>query len=82
MISREEKHSIQKQVSLLRLSRSSFYYRLRAVSETDLKLMRQIDQLHLEYPIEFFNQQRPHSNLNRQTPGQVYFNRLPETLEA
>jgi putative transposase len=32
--------------------------------------------------IEFFNQQRPHSSLNRQTPDQVYFNRLPETLAA
>src|ERR1039457_3254091 len=50
MISREEKLSIQKQVHLLGLSRSSFYYRPRAVSETDLKLMRQIDELHLEYP--------------------------------
>jgi putative transposase len=50
MISREEKFSIQKQVRLLGLSRSSFYYRPRAVSEADLKLMRQIDELHLEYP--------------------------------
>jgi putative transposase len=50
MISREEKLSIQKQVRLLGLSRSSFYYRPRAVSEADLKLMRQIDELHLEYP--------------------------------
>ena len=50
MISREEKLSIQKQVRLLRLSRSSFYYQPRAVSEVDLKLMRQIDELHLEYP--------------------------------
>lgn len=50
MISREEKLSIQKQVRLLRLSRSSFYYRPRAISEVDLKLMRQIDELHLEYP--------------------------------
>jgi hypothetical protein len=32
------------------LSRSSFYYRSRAVSEADLKLMRQIDELHLEHP--------------------------------
>jgi putative transposase len=32
--------------------------------------------------IEFFNQQRPHSSLNRQTSDQVYFNRLPETLVA
>lgn len=50
MISREEKLSIQKQVRMLRLSHSSFYYRPRAVSEADLKLMRQIDELHLEYP--------------------------------
>jgi putative transposase len=50
MISHEEKLSIQKQVRLLGLSRSSFYYRPRAVSEADLKLMRQIDELHLEYP--------------------------------
>jgi putative transposase len=50
MISREENLSIQKQVRLLRLSLSSFYYRPRAVSEADLKLMRQIDELHLEYP--------------------------------
>jgi putative transposase len=32
--------------------------------------------------VEFFNQQRPHSSLNRQTPDQVYFNRLPESLAA
>jgi putative transposase len=50
MISREENLSIQKQVRLLRLSRSSFYYRPRAVSDVDLMLMRQIDELHLEYP--------------------------------
>ena len=38
MISREEKLSIQKQVRLLRLSRSSFYYRPRAVSDADSTL--------------------------------------------
>lgn len=32
--------------------------------------------------ITFFNQQRPHSSLNRQTPDQAYFNRLPEALAA
>jgi putative transposase len=32
--------------------------------------------------IEFFNRQRPHSSLNRQTPDQVYFNRQPVTLAA
>ena len=32
--------------------------------------------------IGFFNQQRPHPSLNRQTPDRVYFNRLPATLAA
>jgi putative transposase len=32
--------------------------------------------------IVFFNQKRPHSSLNRQTPDQVYFNRPPEALAA
>jgi transposase InsO family protein len=32
--------------------------------------------------IEFFNQQRPNSSLNRQTPDQVCFNHEPETLTA
>ena len=50
MISREENLSIQKQARLLGICRSSFYYRPRSVSDADLKLMRQIDELHLECP--------------------------------
>ncbi len=50
MISPDEKLSIHKQVRLLKISRSSFYYHQRPVSVADLKLMRQIDELHLEYP--------------------------------
>ena len=48
MISPDEKLSIHKQVRLLKISRSSFYYHQRPVSVADLKLMRQIDELHLE----------------------------------
>jgi len=41
---------IKRQAELLRISRSSVYYRPRPVSEADLAIMRQIDALHLEYP--------------------------------
>lgn len=50
MIDPGNKLSLQKQVRLLGISRSSFYYRPREVSEADLQLMRRIDELHLEYP--------------------------------
>ncbi len=32
--------------------------------------------------IDFYNTTRPHSSLKAQTPDQVYFNRLPETMAA
>jgi putative transposase len=38
------------QCELLGLSRSSVYYQPRGVSETDLRLMRRLDELHLEHP--------------------------------
>jgi putative transposase len=50
MIDPEDKLSIQKQSKLLRVSRSSVYYKPRPLSEDELKLMRAIDELHLEHP--------------------------------
>jgi putative transposase len=50
MISPDEKLSISRQARLLSIGRSSFYYQRRPVSEAELRLMRQIDELHLEYP--------------------------------
>ncbi len=32
--------------------------------------------------IDFYNSTRPHSSLKAQTPDQVYFNRLPESMAA
>ena len=40
----------QKQAEVLQISRSSVYYEPRPVSAPDLWLMRQIDELHLNYP--------------------------------
>jgi putative transposase len=41
---------ITRQCDLLALSRSSLYYRPRGENEADLKLMRRLDELHLEHP--------------------------------
>ncbi len=50
MIDPEHDLPIQKQAAVLDISRNSVYYRARPVSESDLWLMRQIDELHLNYP--------------------------------
>ena len=50
MIDPEDKLSVQKQSKLLQVSRSSVYYKPQPLSEDELKLMRTIDELHLEHP--------------------------------
>ena len=41
---------LQRQAKVLGISRSSVYYQARPDSAEDLWLMRQIDELHLNYP--------------------------------
>ena len=50
MINPEHDLAISRQAKLLDISRSSVYYVPRAISETDLSLMRRLDELHLEHP--------------------------------
>jgi putative transposase len=50
MIDLEHNLPIQKQAEVLKISRSSVYYQARPASESDLWQMRQIDELHLNYP--------------------------------
>ena len=50
MINRSDKLPVVRQCALLNLSRSSVYYRPQPVSESDLALMRRIDELHLKHP--------------------------------
>jgi putative transposase len=50
MIDPEHDLPIQKQAEVLAISRSTVYYQPRPVSAEDLWLMRQIDELHLNYP--------------------------------
>jgi putative transposase len=50
MIDRDHELPVTRQAALLKLSRSSLYYRARPVVPADLAVMRRIDELHLDYP--------------------------------
>ena len=50
MIGREHGLPVSKQASILNISRGSVYYTPRPVSGRDLRLMRRIDELHMDYP--------------------------------
>jgi putative transposase len=50
MIDRGHELSVTKQAEVVGIARSTVYYLPRAVSATDLDLMRRIDELHLEFP--------------------------------
>jgi len=50
MIDHKHKLSLIRQARALGISRGSVYYQPRPVSDSDLALMRRIDELHLEYP--------------------------------
>jgi putative transposase len=50
MIDRGHELALIRHAKLLKLSRSSVYYRRRPASPADLAIMRRIDELHLDYP--------------------------------
>ncbi|MQY51299.1 IS3 family transposase [Rhodocyclus tenuis] len=50
MIDKAHDLAVVRQVQLLDLSRSSVYYRPQPTPESDLRLTRRIDELHLEHP--------------------------------
>ena len=50
MIDRTHELPLTRQARVLKLSRSSLYYRRRPVSAADLAVMRRIDALHLDHP--------------------------------
>jgi len=64
MIERESQVTILHQCALLDLCRSSLYYQPQPVSPADLRLMRRIDELHLEIP--FFGARRLAKMLQRE----------------
>ena len=50
MIDREHALPVVRQAELAGISRGAVYYLARPVSEADQRLMRRIDELHLEHP--------------------------------
>jgi putative transposase len=64
MIERDHELPLSQQCQVLEISRSSQYYRPVAVSQTDLALMRAIDELHLAYP--FYGSRRMRNALGDQ----------------
>jgi putative transposase len=50
MIDRNHHLPIKRQAELLNIGRGTVYYHPEPVSESDLRLMRRIDELHLEHP--------------------------------
>ena len=50
MIDRDHDLPLTKQTAALGVARSSVYYKPRPVSIEDLKLMRRLDELHLDHP--------------------------------
>ena len=50
MIDREHALPLVRQAVLVGLSRGAIYYEPRPLPERDLRLMRRIDELHLEHP--------------------------------
>jgi len=61
MITPERSLPVTRQCRLLELARSSVYYRKKLLSDRDLVLMRQIDEIHLAYP--FYGSRRIRNEL-------------------
>ena len=49
-ISYSPKLSLRSQCNLVNINRSSYYYKAGNVSEIDLKIMRRIDEIYLNFP--------------------------------
>lgn len=64
MINRDHEVSLTRQAELLGISRGSTYYAPRPVPDSDLALMRRIDELHLEHP--FMGTRLLRDTLNRE----------------
>ena len=50
MIERAHELPIKRQAELLGISRGAVYYQPEPIAESELALMRRIDELHLEHP--------------------------------
>jgi len=80
MIDAAHELPVKRQAELLDLSRSNVYYLPRPVSETDLVLMRQIDELHLNFPFAGARMLRDMLKLAGFEPGRKHVGTLMEKM--
>jgi putative transposase len=80
MVNREHELSISRQAKLLEISRGSVYYTHTPVSEADLKLMRRMDAMHLQYP--WMGSRKLRDQLNREgfQVGRVHISTLMKKM--
>ena len=76
MIDRSDKLPVVRQCELLNLSRSSVYYPPQPVSESDLALMRRLDELHLNHPFAGARMLRDRLRLEGIQVGRRHVSRL------
>ncbi len=76
MIDRSDKLPVTRQCQILALSRSSAYYTRKPVPESDLALMRRIDELHLDFPFAGSRMLRDLLRLEGHTAGRKRIARL------
>lgn len=80
MINKSHTLPITRQCEILELSRSGVYYQAVPVSEYDLKLMREIDEIHLKYP--FYGSRRIRNELRERgfTIGRTHVRTLMKKM--
>ena len=78
----DKKHGLPtaRQSRRLAMSRSSICYRLQPTSESDLRLMRQIDELHLEHPFAGARMLRDMLRLDGIGVGRKHLGTLMKTM--
>ena len=76
MIDRSDKLPVTRQCQILALSRSSAYYTRKPVPESNLALMRRIDELHLDFPFAGSRMLRDLLRLEGHTAGRKRIARL------
>jgi putative transposase len=81
MIDKAHDLPVVRQVQLLELSRSSVYYQPQPISETDLRLMRRIDELHLEHPFAGARMLRDMLKLEGHQIGRKHVSTLMKKLD-
>lgn len=76
MIDRQHRLPVVRQCQILEIARSSVYYVPQPVSAADLALMRQIDELHLQYPFAGSRMLRDFLRLNGASIGRKHVTSL------